>query len=160
MSQTNNTKKYWRAYRTPTYYSYSKMRERCYNPNHTSYPKYGARGIKVCERWNGNFRNFLADMGERPEGMTLDRVDGEKDYSPENCRWADKYIQGHNRRINKNNTTGYRGVFLINTKYSARIRFHGELIQIGVFDTALKAAIAYNNKAKELYGDYANSNSI
>jgi hypothetical protein len=73
------------------------MRYRCLNPNATGYERYGGRGVTICDRWQ-DFKNFLADMGERPEGKTLDRVDPDGDYKPDNCRWATPGEQAHNRR--------------------------------------------------------------
>lgn len=83
--------------KTPAYFSWQAMIGRCTNPNHIAYPWYGARGIKVCESWL-TFANFFADMGERPEGTTLDRKDNEKGYEPGNCRWATRQEQDANRR--------------------------------------------------------------
>jgi hypothetical protein len=82
---------------TPTYRSWAHMVQRCTNSNYDRYPFYGGRGITVCDRWR-TFANFLADMGERPEGFTLDRVDNEGNYTPENCRWATSSQQQRNRR--------------------------------------------------------------
>lgn len=86
-----------RNWKSPTYYSWSKMKERCLNPNHEKYSNYGGRGIKVCERWM-SFENFLADMGERPYGKTLDRKEVNGNYEPENCRWATAKQQRRNQR--------------------------------------------------------------
>src|SRR5258708_9467541 len=72
---------------SPTYISWQAMHRRCYGEATKDYLYYGGRGIKVCERWH-SFENFLADMGERPEGLTLDRIDGNGDYGPDNCHLA------------------------------------------------------------------------
>lgn len=80
---------------TRTYRSWNSMRQRCNNPNANRFDRYGGRGITCCERWE-TFENFLADMGERPAGKTLERIHNSKGYSPENCKWATPIEQGAN----------------------------------------------------------------
>ena len=82
------------------YTTWIMMRQRCNNPKATNYRWYGARGIKVCERWN-SFTKFVEDMGDRPIDHTLDRIDASKDYEPSNCRWATKDEQIENQHRNK-----------------------------------------------------------
>jgi len=113
--------------RTRTYRSWSQMKERCLNVNSNKFPHYGGRGITICERWM-KFSNFHADMGERPEGMSIDRIDNDGNYEPENCKWSTSSQQNRNRRINTRNKTGISGVCWVNRdrKWQAFIWFNGK----------------------------------
>lgn len=86
--------------RKKMYSVWSDMFSRCQNPNNKSFSRYGAKGIDVCDRWQF-FENFLADMGQRPDGFTIDRINGSLGYSPENCRWASAHDQSRNKSNNK-----------------------------------------------------------
>lgn len=88
-----------RGNKSPTYLAWESMVRRCTMPSQRSYPLYGGRGIVVCARWR-EFSNFLEDMGEKPDGLTLDRIDPHGNYAPGNCRWADMKTQQRNKTSN------------------------------------------------------------
>ena len=87
---------------------YDAMKQRCNNPKNKQFPDYGGRGITVCQRWDKSYQAFLKDMGRRPEGFTLERLDNNLGYSPENCAWVDKIAQANNKRNNQLVT--YQGI--------------------------------------------------
>ena len=86
-----------REKRTRVYAAWANMLNRCTNPADAKYPRWGGRGIKVCKRWE-TFENFYADMGDPPDGYSLDRINNDGDYKLSNCRWTDVITQRHNQR--------------------------------------------------------------
>lgn len=130
----------------PLYPIWYGMKARCYNPKTTKYKDYGGRGIKVCDRWL-DINNFIEDMyPPYKEGLTLDRIDVNGDYEPDNCRWTTKEVQQRNTRdIQSNNTSGYRGVsyFTDVGKWASQIMVDTNKIFLGMYDTALEASKAY-----------------
>lgn len=82
---------------TPTYQSWSNMKRRCYNSEHSKYERYGGRGIKVCGAWLSSFSNFYKDMGDRPDGKSLDRIDNDGHYIVDNCKWSTQAEQCRNK---------------------------------------------------------------
>lgn len=126
--------------------TYWNMRSRCYNPNNNRYPRYGGRGIKVCARWleekRRGFANFRKDMGDRPPGMTLDRINGNLDYSPDNCRWATQTQQQNNRCNNHIIEVGGEKLTLSQWCRRIGVRHNTMLMRINKYGWSLEKAVS------------------
>ena len=135
--------------KTVEFTKWSSMLSRCTNPKHPGYKIYGGRGITVCDAWK-DFSVFYRDMGPCPRGLTLERVDNERGYGPDNCKWADMRTQSANTRRVKNSSTGVVGVHARgNGKYRAVIRLEKMRVNIGEFTSISEAADA--RKAFEVF---------
>lgn len=145
-NKTNYTK--YRAYTT-----WEAMKQRCLNENNTSYKYYGGNGISVCEKWL-EFEGFFEDMGERPSGMSLDRIDPKGNYTADNCRWTTHSEQAFNTKQQKNNTSGKTGVFYSNKdkKWIARIDYQNKSITLGYFKNKIDAIKAREVAELEFFG--------
>ena len=128
----------------PEYRAWAALRNRCSNPNHDAYKNYGGRGIKVCERWN-DFLAFLEDMGPRPSPKhSIDRINNDGNYEPDNCRWATRSEQCRNMRAGTQGKSPIKGVSWDSfaKKWRAQIRNNKLRIRTGYFSTEEEAAAA------------------
>ena len=131
------------------YDTWRQMVQRCTNPKHKNYGDYAERGITVCEEWL-DIKNFIAwaeKTHPNQEGYTLDRINNDKGYSPENCRWADKVTQNINQRMKKSNTSGYVGIYWnkASKKWDAKIGVNSKVVHIGTFPLIENAIEARDN---------------
>ena len=130
---------------TPLYRRWLGMRNRCNNPNDTHYHRYGGRGITVCKEWDdfSVFEAWALNAGYCQE-LSLDRIDVDGNYCPDNCRYVSANIQAANVNKRPNNTSGYKGVSLQNGKWQASIAYENARQYLGIFTTPQEAAKAYN----------------
>lgn len=133
--------------RRRAYSAWINAKARCTRESHPVFAHYGGRGIRVCERWL-RFEHFLADMGEPPDGMSLDRIDVNGNYEPDNCRWTTQTYQLANRRKQRGCTSKYRGVSLTrNGRWTVRLDHEGKRYLGGNHLLEDDAARAYNRIA-------------
>lgn len=132
------------------YFVWAQMKGRCYNKNNPEYKNYGARGIKVCEAWkqSAEFLTWAHNAGYR-EGLTLDRINVDGIYCPENCRWVDMHVQNANKRILTRNTSGATGVYVYKNGRKHPYQSYIGRKTIGFFDTLEDAITARANYIKE-----------
>lgn len=142
---------------TPTYSSWRAMVRRCRCSTTDHYDVYGGSGIDICEEW-AKFENFLNDMGERPEGTSIDRIDNSKGYFKENCRWATSSQQAYNTGMRKTNTSGHKNVTWqkSHNKWRVAIRKQGKNYFFGYFSDLKEASEVAMMARDKLFGEFAN----
>ena len=138
---------------TRLYKIWINIKDRVLNPKNKRYSDYGGRGITLCDDWKNDFIPFYnwAMSNEYSDELSIDRIDNDGGYSPENCRWTTPTMQQRNQRIKKNNTSGYKGVSCNkdNNKYRVRITINKKSVNLGSYPTTVEGAIAYNNYSIE-----------
>ena len=142
----NHHRKKHGLYKHKLYRLWSNMKQRCYNKKSTRYQNWGGRGIRVCVKWRDNFKafyNWSINNGWR-KGLTIDRIDNDGNYHPDNCRFVSQKINHSNKRMRSDNKTGFVGVSFDKdtNKYRARIHIDGKYKHLGLFNTANEAVIS------------------
>jgi hypothetical protein len=154
----------WRMHKDPLYISreyhglskhilykiWIDIKKRCYNRNSKNYEYYYERGILVCSEWKNSAKTFIdwALKNSWQKGLTIDRINNDGNYEPDNCRFVTRKENVHNQRLlQKNNTSGYRGIFRQDKKWIAQIYINGEQEYLGLFDSKRLAAIRYDVEA-------------
>lgn len=127
------------------------MKNRCYNTSGQDYSNYGGRGITVCDEWKDDFICFQSwfNANNHREGLSIDRIDNNKGYSPDNCRLTSLEVQNSNRRMKKNGLQKYLGVRTLSNRHYATITVNKAVIKLGSYSTAEEAKDARNNYIKE-----------
>ena len=136
---------------TRIYNIWAGIKDRTLKPKNKHYHYYGGRGIKICDEWKNDFMSFytwaMSNGYEENKGLSIDRIDNDGNYCPENCKWTTRTIQARNQRKRRDNTRGYKGVCFKKerNKCVAQICVNNKNIHLGYFKTAVEGAIAYNN---------------